>query len=56
MPGIDVYAASHVTVSAYPQLRMQYDGEVVDAMTPFDARVLSGATRLLLPADSPYAR
>jgi len=55
MPGIDVYAASHVTVSAYPQLRMQYDGEVVDAMTPFEARVLSGATTLLLPTDSPYA-
>ncbi len=56
MPGIDVYSAAHVTVSAYPQLRMQYDGEVVDAMTPFEARTLCGAATLLLPHDSLYAR
>ena len=54
MPGIDVYSAARVRVSAYPPLRMQYDGEVVDALTPFEARVLPGATTLLLPADSPY--
>lgn len=56
VPGLDLYAAAHVTVSAYPPLRMQYDGEVADALTPFEARVLPGATTLLLPADSPYVR
>lgn len=55
VPGIDVYAAAHVTVSAYPPLRMQYDGELVDALTPFAAHVLPGAAELLVPADSPYA-
>jgi diacylglycerol kinase family enzyme len=54
VPGIDVYTSSAVTVSAYPQMRMQYDGEVLDAMTPFAARVLPLATTLLLPEDSPY--
>jgi len=56
IPGVDVYSASHVTVSATPALRMQYDGDVVEAHTPFSARVLPGATTLLLPPDSPYAR
>lgn len=55
MPGIDVYKASKVSVSAYPQLRMQYDGEVIDALTPFAASILPHAARLILPADSPYA-
>jgi diacylglycerol kinase family enzyme len=55
IPGIDVYSASRVSVSAEPPLRMQYDGDVVDATTPFTATVLRGATTLLLPQDSPYA-
>lgn len=55
VPGIDVYAGAEVTVSAYPPLRMQYDGEVADALTPFQARVLPKAATLLLPPDSPYA-
>lgn len=56
IPGIDMYSASVVTVRAEPALRMQYDGEVVDAHTPFTARVLPGASTFLLPPDSPYAR
>lgn len=56
LPGIDVYAASQVSVSADPQLPMQYDGEVAEGTTPFSARVLPLATRLLLPHDSQYAR
>ncbi|NTU71531.1 MAG: diacylglycerol kinase [Coriobacteriia bacterium] len=56
IPGVDVYSARTVSVSAEPTLRMQYDGEVVDAFTPFTARVLPQAATLLLPADSPYAR
>jgi diacylglycerol kinase family enzyme len=55
MPGIDVYQASRVSVEAEPQLRMQYDGEVIDALTPFEASILPRATNLLLPSDSPYA-
>lgn len=55
VPGIDVYSAAHVTVSAYPQLQMQYDGELVDALTPFAAHILPGAVELLVPADSPFA-
>jgi diacylglycerol kinase family enzyme len=55
-PGIDLFTASHVTLSAYPPLRMQYDGEVADALTPFSAQMLPKAVRLLLPQDSPYLR
>ena len=56
VPGIDVYAASHVRIESEPTLHMQYDGEVVDACTPFEAQVLPGAATLLLPPDSPFAR
>jgi diacylglycerol kinase family enzyme len=45
-----------VRVTAEPALRMQYDGEVVEAQTPFTARVLPRAATLLLPPDSPFAR
>ena len=55
MPGIDVYQASRVTIDAEPRLRMQYDGEVIDDFTPFEARVLPRAAKFLLPSDSPYA-
>lgn len=56
IPGIDVYSATSVSVRAQPALRMQYDGDVLDAVTPFTARVLPGAATLLLPQDSPFAR
>jgi diacylglycerol kinase family enzyme len=56
LPGVDVYAAAHVSVSATPQLPIQYDGETVDAATPFSVRVLPNSANLLLPSDSPYAR
>ena len=55
MPGIDVYQASRVTIDAEPRLRMQYDGEVIDDFTPFEARILPRAAKFLLPSDSPYA-
>lgn len=54
-PGIEVYRAREVEISAYPQMRMQYDGEVVDALTPFSARALPGAAHLLVPAGSAFA-
>lgn len=53
--GIDVYTAQRIEVSAYPPLRMQFDGEVAETLTPFSARVLPGAATLLVPADSPFA-
>jgi len=55
LPGIDVYAAAHITVTADPRLPIQYDGEMLDALTPFTARVLPHAASLLLPSDSIYA-
>jgi diacylglycerol kinase family enzyme len=55
LPGIDVYAAAHVSVSADPPLPMQHDGEIAEVTTPFSAHVLPHATRLLLPFDSEYA-
>lgn len=54
-PSLDVYSANTVSVEASPSLRMQYDGEVMDASTPFTARVLPGAATLLVPSDSTYA-
>ncbi len=56
IPGLDVYSAACVRVVADPPLRMQYDGEVVEAQTPFTARVLPLAATLLLPPSSPFAR
>jgi diacylglycerol kinase family enzyme len=55
LPGIDTYTASEIEVSAYPPLPMQYDGEVISALTPFKARVLPSATTLILPPGSPFA-
>jgi diacylglycerol kinase family enzyme len=53
--GIDVYRASRVEVETEPPLRMQADGDVLESSTPFAARVLPKATKLLLPVDSPLA-
>lgn len=55
IPGIDVYSARRVSVVADPPLRMQYDGEVAEAFTPFTAWVLPRAATLVLPPDSPFA-
>lgn len=54
-PGIDFYSASRVEVSAYPPLRTQYDGEVLEEFTPFAARMLPQAATLLVGRDSTYA-
>ena len=56
LPGLDVYEAKSVTVTADPPLAIQYDGEVAEQTTPFSARVLPRATRLMIPRDSIYAR
>ncbi len=53
---VDIYSARELELSAYPPLRMQADGDALDALSPFAARVLPGATRLIVPNDSPYVQ
>lgn len=55
-PSVDIYSAREIQVSAYPPLRMQTDGDTLDALSPFAARVLPKATTLLVPNDSEFAR
>ncbi|MFU8891701.1 MAG: diacylglycerol/lipid kinase family protein [Anaerosomatales bacterium] len=47
--GLEVHSAQEVVIEAEPDLSLQYDGEVLPATTPLRARVLPGATRLILP-------
>lgn len=54
-PSLDVYTASTVRVESDPNMLMQYDGDVMETMTPFTARVLPCAATLLIPRDSEYA-
>ena len=53
--GLEVYRAGQVEVHATPDLRMQYDGEVLDEVTPFSARSLPRAATLMVPQGSPFA-
>lgn len=53
--GIDVYRAAHVEIKADPPLRMQYDGEALDEVTPFAAHSLPRAATFIVPQDSHYA-
>jgi len=45
---LDVRPAREVLVEADPPLRLQYDGEAPEVVTPFGARVLPGAATLLV--------
>ncbi len=54
--GVELYRGSHITVAAEPAMRAQSDGDAHSAMTPFSARVLPRATKLLVPAGSYYAQ
>jgi len=47
--GIDVHSASNIRISANPPLPVQFDGEITSGQTPFEARVLPGRARLLVP-------
>ena len=47
--GLEVHTGRDIHVAAEPALPLQYDGEVLAATTPLRARVLPGATRLLVP-------
>lgn len=53
-PGIEIHRASRVSISARPALRMQYDGEALESLTPFSARSLHRQATLLVPAGSPF--
>ena len=45
---IETHFASSVRVDANPPLHIQYDGETPDSTTPFSARILPAATRLIV--------
>ncbi len=49
-PSLQVFKAREIHVEADPPLAMQYDGELVDATTPFFARVLPGAATFIVPS------
>ena len=48
---LEVHRGSVVEMVADPPLPMQYDGEPLEASTPFTARALKGAARLIVPDD-----
>ena len=42
---LEIESAREILVEADPPLRLQYDGDAIDCMTPFGARVLPAAAR-----------
>ena len=55
-PGLEVHTASSVHVAATPRLPLEYDGEVLEATTPFSARVLPRAATLIVSEEAPLPR
>lgn len=49
---LEIRRARAVLIEAEPPLRLQYDGEVLDQVTPFGVRVLPRASRLIVPESS----
>jgi len=49
--GVETYTAKHIVVEAEPALSVQFDGELLSATTPFEARVLAKSTRLIVPEE-----
>jgi diacylglycerol kinase family enzyme len=47
-PGLEIHTASRVRVEAEPRLAVEYDGEVLDARTPFSATVLPRAATFIV--------
>ncbi len=45
---LELYQGTEVTVEADPAFDMQYDGEVTKKSTPFTARILPGACRMVV--------
>ncbi|MRS11608.1 MAG: diacylglycerol kinase [Actinobacteria bacterium] len=55
-PGLEIHTASAVEVVAQPRLPIEYDGEMLDATTPFSARVLPRAATMIVSEESPLPR
>ncbi len=49
---MEVFSGREIRVEADPPLEVQYDGETTGAVTPFTARVLDHATRLVVSDDA----
>lgn len=47
--GLEIHSARKVRIQADPPLAMQFDGEVLSEVTPFEVQVLPQAARLLVP-------
>lgn len=45
---LEIYRSKTVTVTADPPMEVQYDGEATGISTPFSARIMPQATRLLI--------
>lgn len=52
-PGFEIHTASSVTIHADPPLPLEYDGEVLGAVTPISARVLPRAATFLVSEENP---
>jgi diacylglycerol kinase family enzyme len=44
----EIFSGNHIEIESDPALFMQYDGEVTEYTTPFLARTLPGAARLVV--------
>lgn len=55
-PGLEIHSAATVRVKADPPLGLEYDGEVLDAKTPFSAVVLPRAATFIVSDESPLPR
>lgn len=53
---LEIHSARSITVDADPDLPLQYDGEILGATTPFEARVLPSAATFVVPAGSPLLK
>lgn len=45
---VEIHRAKHAIIHSDPPLEIQFDGEVTDATTPFEARILEKATTLVV--------
>jgi diacylglycerol kinase family enzyme len=46
--GIEVFLSSQVSVAGTPAMGVQHDGEMLGVLSPFNARILPGAVRLVV--------
>lgn len=55
-PGLEIHTASEVEIFAEPALALEYDGEVLDAQTPFSASVLPRSATFIVSDASPLPK